>query len=53
MVRRHRARADIFNPSTREHWLVIENPWRKVIESELLPAGTDLMRFRAGRGCRV
>jgi hypothetical protein len=37
MVRRHRARADIFNPSSREHWIVVENPWRKMIESERLP----------------
>jgi hypothetical protein len=39
-----RARAEIYEQSHLDCWLVVGDPWHKIIRSEKLPAGTDLMR---------
>jgi hypothetical protein len=40
----HRARAEILEVSKIDCWLVVDDPWRRIIRTEKLPAGTDLMR---------
>lgn len=46
MARRNRPpiRADIFKERRYPTWLVAEDPWQRILESRLLPVGTDLMR---------
>lgn len=44
MTRHHRARADLFTLSDRDHWLVVEDQWHRVMRAERLSAGADLLR---------
>jgi hypothetical protein len=41
--RTYRARAEILEVSKTDCWLVVDDPWRRIIRSEKLSAGTDLM----------
>jgi hypothetical protein len=38
----------LFDETNRAHWLVAEDPWRKILEMRPLPAGTDLVRTFLG-----
>lgn len=43
-MRKNRPRADNLGISTQPHWITVENPWHKLLRSQLLPPGTDLMK---------
>jgi hypothetical protein len=40
----YRARAEILEVSKIDCWIVVDDPWHRIIRIEKLPAGTDLMR---------
>lgn len=42
--RRILARADLFDTRDKHAWLVVQTPWRSIIESRQLEAGRDLLR---------
>ena len=43
-MRKNRPRADDLGISTKPHWITVEDLWHKLLRSQLLPPGTDLMK---------